>query len=135
MRNKSKKIELVFSLIAFLIIFALMILNQQENLAISTRETVNVFINSFFVPGAVLFGTGALSWTGKHGVFDGLVYSFTNFAKHLFIPTRTKSKYESFYEYRVKKEEKHSGWLIYPFLIGLCGIVISLILTLVYYLV
>ncbi len=99
------------------------------------KEIVRRICDSVFIPSVIYLGIGGISYIGSKGGYDGLGYSFSNFGLHNIIPTFAKKKYENFYEYKTRKDEKGRKWLMEMLLIGAVGISVSIILLVIYYLV
>ncbi len=100
----------------------------------SAKEVFALLSNAFFIPGVLFFGIGGLSWCAYEGTFDMISYSFTRYGIHNLIPGMQKDKPEEFYEYKQEKEEKRGkkGWLKDALIVGLIGIVVSVVFLVVY---
>jgi len=81
-----------------------------------TAEFFGTLSDCFLFPAVFLGGIGALSWIGAMGNFDMLSYGFSTVIQSLLHPTRVR---ESFYEYKVRREEEKNGWLKHFLVIGL----------------
>ena len=77
--------------------------SQTEPLAI-----VKILSDSFFVPGAVFVGVALIGWVSSKGTFDIFGYSI----RGLFYLFKSESYYKqtSFYDYRVKKQERRKSF-------------------------
>ena len=62
-------------------------------------EIFRILSDSFFVPGVLFVGAGALSWGASKGTYDMLSYGCGRMARH-FVPGMDKEKYSSFYRYK-----------------------------------
>ena len=128
---KSKKyiVTIIWYIIAVVICAFYEELWAQESL----KDVIGVLSDMFLIPGMFFAGFGALSYASSEGAYDMLGYIVSNFSLHHIIPgTRPKEKYESFYEYKVAKEQKERVWLSHVFFVGVAGLAISLILVLGY---
>jgi len=95
------------------------------------KEVYRILVNSFFVPGVVMFGFGLLVMATNEGTFDMLkygVYRMFSFLKR----DVNNIKYVTFYDYKVAQRDKRSPFL-YLVIVGLAFVAISLILLIFYY--
>ncbi len=97
-----------------------------------TREIVRRVCNAFTVPGIVFSGIGALSYIFRLGVYDGILYSFSNFTLHNIWVTRQPKSYKTFYEYKRARDEKGRGWLPHVLTVGLVSLLIGVLLLAIY---
>ena len=92
---------------------------------------VNVFhilCDSFFVVGFVTFAAGMLVFSSNEGTFDMVVYGVKTFFS-VFRRDYVK-KYDTFYDYRVAREEKK-----FPFgFLLICGLIFLAVAFVMYYL-
>ena len=98
---------------------------------LSQTEPVRIFhilCDGFFVVGVVITSAGLLVFSSNEGTFDMLVYGVKTFMD-AFRKERTM-KYDTFYDYRVSREEKK---LQYGFLL-ICGLLFLAIAFVMYYL-
>lgn len=108
---------------------------KEEVLAQETvKETFSKLTNAFSLPALLFFALGALTKLGSLGAYDSLGFGFSKFGIRAFIPGQIKNPTESLYDYKVKKDEKGRKWLKEAFFIGLAGLVVSIILLVVYFL-
>ena len=70
-----------------------------------TVQVMQILSDSFFVPGVILAGVGALVFASNGGLFDIFGFGFHMFI-NLFRRDVTKRKYRTFYDYRQEKKEK-----------------------------
>ena len=73
-------------------------------------------------------GIGLISWAGKLGTFDMLGYGSRLFVGH-FSKTFSEKTPKTFYDYKVRKDEKGRTWLKECTAVGAVCIIISLIFT------
>lgn len=92
-------------------------------------EKVRILSDCFLFPGVLFGGLGALSWIAAKGTFDMLGYGFAFFLGPIFNP---KKKMESFYEYKMRKEEAGEKWLPQMFVVGLFYLLVSIIFMFVF---
>lgn len=91
--------------------------------------------DGFFVPGALLFCAGGLTWIASKGQFDAFGYVFSRFSFHSLIPGSVRSmepKPENLYEYKAKRDAKGRKWLKHAWVTGLVSFGISVVLTMLY---
>ena len=97
----------------------------------SQTEAVKVFhilVDGFFAVGVVITSAGLLVFSSNEGTFDMLVYGVKTFMD-CFRKERTM-KYDTFYDYRVSREEKK---LPYGFLL-ICGLIFLAVAFVMYFL-
>ncbi len=131
------KKKLITYLISFLVITAIMLgvcaLKGAFGGNLNQKGLVSAFSDGFFVSGVVFLCVGALVWSSKKGVFDGMGYSFSTWKDSIFHNRRDWHKKETFYEYKERMTEKKKKRTINHFLItGSLYTAIALILLLVY---
>ena len=82
--------------------------------------------DAFTVPGAVVGGAGALSWTASKGAYDIFGYVGSLVLDRL-VPGHAVKKRQtvSYSEYRTRKEERGRRWLREWFVVGLADIVLG----------
>ena len=97
----------------------------------STKDTIQVLVDGFFVSGALLTLYGGLVFTSNEGAFDMLKFGIIKFFD-LFKTDLSKAKYNTFYDYRVERMEKKQP-IAYLLLVGLGFLAISMILLIIYY--
>lgn len=86
--------------------------------------------DSFFVPGVLIMGFGALIFVSNEGVFDGLVYGVTSFLD--IFRKEKKNRYRTFFDYKEEKGNRDTrfGYLI---ICGLVFIAISGVMLFLYH--
>ena len=91
-------------------------------------QIIRILSDSFFLPGAMLVGVTLIGWVGSKGTFDIFGYSmrslFSMFKKESYF-----SRQETFYDYRVKKDETRKSFNLPMMVVGLAFLVIGLIFT------
>ena len=99
--------------------------SQTEPLAI-----VKILSDSFFVPGAVFVGVALIGWVSSKGTFDIFGYSI----RGLFYLFKSESYYKqtSFYDYRVKKQERRKSFNRTLLLSGIIFLLLGAIATTVF---
>lgn len=98
---------------------------ETENL----MEKMGILSDCFLFPAVLFGGIGALTWIAAQGTFDMLAYGFSHFFMRIINPQKSQ---ESFYEYKMRKEEKGNGWAKEMFISGLFYLAICLIFLAVY---
>ncbi len=96
------------------------------------KDTVGAISNCFFVPGVFFAGIGGLSYISFLGGYDSFGYAFSNFSLHNIFYKTPRKKYDSFYEYKIKKDKKGRSWLPEMLFTGLGSLGISLIIFIIY---
>ncbi len=98
------------------------------------RNAVKIFeilSDALIIPGVLLAGVAAISWTGALGTYDMLGYGIKTL--FFFLPQKEEKRYKTFYDYRQAKEEKGRHWLPEMLVVGLAFVllgVISLVISL-----
>lgn len=129
---KRKKLTyLWWALIAFSLV-ALMAVFRKPFAEENTKKIVGEISNCFFVPGVVMSGIGALSYLSAKGAYDSFGYIFSNFSLHSIIYRDQPKKYESLYDYKMKKDEKGRKWFKHMLVVGLCTLSVSILVFVVY---
>ncbi len=96
------------------------------------NQAVKVFeilSDAFLMPGVLLSGVAAISWTGSLGTYDMIGYGMQTL--FFFIPKVNEKRAKTFYDYRQAKEEKGRGWLFEMLLVGLAFLAMALIALIV----
>ena len=91
-------------------------------------DVFHILCDAFFVSGTVTLCAGLLVLSSNEGTFDMLVYGVKTFMD-CFRKERTM-KYDTFYDYRVSREEKK---LPYGFLL-ICGLIFLAVAFVMYFL-
>lgn len=88
-------------------------------------DVIEILIDSFFVPGILLFCFGLLVLATNGGTFDMLAYGMARFIS-LFKKEPNDVKFKTFHEYTLAKHEENRpfGYLV---IVGLIFIIISII--------
>lgn len=92
-------------------------------------EMTGILSDCFLFPAILFGGLGALTWIAAQGTFDMLSYGFYAFFTGMFRPGK---KSETFYEYKLRKEEKGSGWNPGMFLVGMFFLAASVVCAVIY---
>ena len=99
------------------------------------KAVVEKICNSFTVPGIMFAGVGLLSYLSSLGAYDGLSYSFVNFALHNLWFIKQPKKYKTFYDYKEAKDKKGRVWWPNLIIVGGASIVIGVIFLIISYLI
>ena len=105
------------------------ILNQT-----SLKAILNIISDSFVVSAAIIGGIGALMWIASFGQFDTLAYAGRWAWDRFTLRDLRKNapKRESYYDYKMKKEEKrtkHTNPLLW---VGLCSLALGFLFYFLY---
>ncbi len=128
-----KKAKFVVALVTGLILaFAAMWVRGLFE-AESADEAVMAVSDGFTVAGLLYLCLGALMWVNTTGFFDIFGYAFKK-AAHALVPGMVDNTADNYYDYKTGKQKKRDGFTQHSTLvIGIVFIVISLILTAVWY--
>jgi len=85
----------------------------------------------FLIPGVVLGGIASLCWVAVKGNFDMLGYGFKTLFDWMLHP---RQKQESFYEYKMRQEEKNpeGAWPWRMLIVGVSCIVLSALFAILF---
>ncbi|MBQ8747995.1 MAG: DUF3899 domain-containing protein [Clostridia bacterium] len=109
---------------AALIMFSKDIFSQTEAVVV-----YHILCDAFFAVGVVITAIGLLVFSANEGTFDIIVYGVNSFFD--MFRKVSRKKYDTFYDYRVSREEKK---LSFGFLL-ICGVLflaISLVMYMLY---
>lgn len=81
-------------------------------------EIYRIVADSCFVPGILIFSSGALVWVSRNGAFDALGYSIKYFFNIRFRRDNELTK-ETFYEYKERRSKEPKTPCLYLVLTGL----------------
>jgi len=70
-------------------------------------EKMGILSDCFLFPAVLFGGVGLLTWIAAQGTFDMLSFGFSHFIMGIMNP---RKRQESFYEYKMRKEENGGGW-------------------------
>ncbi len=91
--------------------------------AVGAVKIFGLLSDAFLMPGILLSGVAAISWTGALGTYDMIGYGMQTL--FFFIPSVFEKRAKSFYDYRRAKEEKGRKWLFEMLIVGLVFLVLS----------
>ena len=91
---------------------------------------VKILSDCFFLPGVLLVGIALIGWVSTKGTFDIFGYSFRGLIG--LFKSESYYKTESFYDYRVKKDEKRKPFNKAMMLVGLVFLALGTIGTIVF---
>ena len=131
-RNNTGKLKYLVTGIIFVVISILFMWNDGIFIKETTKDVFGSISNGFFITGGLFTGIGALSYIGSKGTYDSLSYGVSKIGVHHLIPGMPKDIPESFYDYKMAKEEKGRIWFPNLFFTGLIGILISVIFLVIY---
>ena len=94
--------------------------------------TCRYLSDGLFVAGMLLTGFGMLVWISTTGFFDMFSYAGHSLLV-LFTSLRNPKEHESFYDYKLKKEEKRGQSKPYILLVGIGYILAALVCLFLYY--
>lgn len=88
--------------------------------------------DAFFIPGVIMLMVGVLVWLSTTGTFDMLSYGI-NRAKDSFIPSVSRAKEETFYDYKMRKDAKRAKGYSFLFISGGVYLIPSVVFLILYY--
>ena len=103
-------------------------LGTAENTAYACRY----LSDGLFVAGVLLTGFGMMVWISTTGFFDMFSYAGHSLLV-LFSSLRSPKEHESFYDYKMKKEEKRGQAKPYILIVGIGFILAALVCLFLYY--
>lgn len=122
-------------LICILLILAIAFYMSWKNGLFSTAAAPEVFrilSDSFFVPGFLFLGYGAMSWASTKGTYDMLSFGCGRVARN-FVPSMDKHKYDDFYKYKQARDEKGRVWRPHILICGLGTVCLAAGFMLLYF--
>ncbi len=132
MKRKLNPLYCLYCAIAGLVIFLIAAYQMGVFSADHVRELFGALSDAFIIPGVLLSGIAAISWTGSLGTYDMIGYGMKSL--FFFLPNSDLKKYRTFYDYRHAKEEKGRWWLREMLLVGcgflLCGVICFVVYSL-----
>ena len=96
-------------------------------------EIFRILSDSFFVPGVLFVGAGALSWGASKGTYDMLSYGCGRMARQS-APGTAKQKYSRHYRNKQQRDEGGRGWKPHVLLSGLIALLIAGVFMALYFL-
>ncbi len=93
-------------------------------------ECMRILSDSFAVPGVMMVAASLLIWVSSKGGYDAITYSF-NYVKKMFTPKAKLN--ESYYDYKMSREEKRLKTKFSVLWVGLGFIGVSIIFTLIFH--
>ena len=93
-------------------------------------SVIKILSDSFFLPGVLLAGASVIGWVASKGTFDMFSYTGHNFLN--VFKRESYLKHQSFYEYKVAKDEKRKPFNLPRMLVGLGFLTIGIALTVVF---
>lgn len=125
-KRKYKYIGVMTTGLAFFLICAMVNGLFSETNAL---EILRKLTDCFTVAGVVLAGVGGLSWASSKGAYDIIKYGFDWVIKPF---TSRRNQFESFYDFKQRREEDRKPWLRECLIAGLGFIGVAVVLVVVY---
>ncbi len=99
----------------------------------TSNNAVKIFemlSDAFVIPGVLIAGVGAISWTGYLGTYDMIGYGMKTL--FFFLPQKEgQERPKTFYDYRHAKEEKGRTWFPEFLIVGLAFVVLAAVCLIV----
>ena len=128
-----KKAKIWIQLVLGLLIVGFVMWTSGISVMTKLSDIIMAISDGFTVAAVLYLGMGGLMWISTTGFFDIFGFAFKRAAR-AFIPNFFVDADTSYYEYKVGKSEKRSGFTQHSALImGVIFLVISIILTVVWY--
>lgn len=90
-------------------------------------SVIKILSDSFFLPGVLLVGASLIGWISAKGTFDMFSYTGHNFLN--VFKRESYLKHQSFYEYKMAKDEKRKPFNLPRLLVGLGFLAVGIALT------
>ncbi|MBE5887308.1 MAG: DUF3899 domain-containing protein [Lachnospiraceae bacterium] len=130
-----KNVKILIQLVVGLLIAFFITWYQGAFVATKTSDIIMAVGDGFTVAAVLYLGMGALMWISTTGFFDIFGFAFKKAAR-VFIPNFMVDEEMNFLEYKMGKEEKRKGFSQYSSLIiGAIFLVVSIVLTAVWYMI
>ncbi|MBQ7354962.1 MAG: DUF3899 domain-containing protein [Clostridia bacterium] len=91
---------------------------------------IRILSDCFFLPGVLLVGASLIGWVASKGTFDMFGYTGHNFIN--MFKRDSYLKHESYYDYKMKKDEKRRPFNIPRTVVGLGFLALGVIFTVIY---
>ncbi len=95
----------------------------------SVQKKIWILADAFTVPGVVIGGVGVIAWIASKGGMDGIGYGLKN-AISVVLPA-SLFPYESFHDYKTRKNEKHEKSTYFRPMMVYGGTLIAIALVLI----
>lgn len=95
-------------------------------------EIFRILSDSFFVPGILFMGCGALGWMATKGTYDMLSFGCGRITRN-FIPGMDKEKFDNFYQYKQRRDEDGRKWKPHLLISGAMAFLLALVFTVLYF--
>lgn len=97
-----------------------------------TYRNAGCLSDGFFIAGALLTSVGILTWISTTGFFDLLAYAIHSIPV-LFSAIKKPEENESYYDYKMMREENRGKPLYFLVIVGVVCLLLSVIFLWVYY--
>ena len=117
------------------VILAIALFIAKESGIFSEKTPSDIFrilSDSFFVPGILFIGSGALGWMATKGTYDMISFGCGRVARN-FIPGMDKEKFDNFYQYKQRRDEDGRKWKPHLFISGMAAFLLALVFTILYF--
>ena len=94
------------------------------------KDVYHILCDAFFVVGVLIECVGLLIFSSNEGTFDIIVYGVSSFVD--MFKKRPNRKYETFYDYRVARQDKKIKFA-YLLIVGLVFLAVSGVMLLLYH--
>ncbi|MBQ7359641.1 MAG: DUF3899 domain-containing protein [Lachnospiraceae bacterium] len=114
-----------------ILMFSLAAWGQGLFTATSAELVIRRLSDCFLIPATILGGIGSMTWIATKGNFDMLAFGAKLFFNMMLHPTQ---KQESFYEYKMRREEKNptGKWAWRTLVVGVVCLVLSTVFAIVF---
>ncbi len=124
MKRKLKGSHCLWYALAGLAVFLFAAYQFRLFTANSAVRACEILSDALIMPGILLSGVAALSWTGSLGTYDMLGYGIK--CLFFFLPQKDAERHKTFYDYRRAKEEKGRKWFPEMLIVGLGYVLLSI---------
>ncbi len=133
--QSSFKIYIITAIIALAVILLVCGLNGLFTTEMPQQDVVKYVCNAFFVAGVLVLGIAGLTFSSKHGAFDGFGYAISSLWD-VHKPSKrrlTWTKKETYQEYVERKHSKDKNkQILHLLIIGGILLIVAIILLVVY---
>ncbi len=123
MKQKFKPLHCLWYALVGLAVFVYVIGSFDLFHAENAVKVFEILSDACIIPGVLLAGVAAISWTGALGTYDMIGYGMQSL--FFFIPKVNETRAKTFYDYRRAKEEKGRRWLREMLVVGLVFIALG----------
>lgn len=126
---RKKSVKYLVAIVCGLAVAAICAFGWGINEVGSVSECYRILADSFTIPGVMMSSASVLIWISSKGGYDVITYGFS-YVKNTFNPNAKLN--ESFYDYKIRREEKRLKGCFYLLWVGLGFIAVAVVFTVLF---